>query len=134
MDLDIPECITGFHTLEAIVIEEAKRPSERQLLAERIAKYIRQQKWTAPFGGECNKDGKAYSILFAKPRTLDGLVRVWGPKFILIECQGPAAHGNWRGCYESEEDAMKFLRLAFQEHKWTEAMEVPIRKFKETVA
>jgi hypothetical protein len=108
-----------------------KRPSERQLIAERVAKYIRKNRWTAPFGGDVHKDRNSYSILFAKPATLDGLVRIWGPKFILIECQGRASHGNWQGVYESEQAAMDFLRLAFAECKWMEATEVPTRKMKE---
>jgi hypothetical protein len=121
----ITQRVVSIHPLEATVIETKK--SERQLVAERIAKYIRCNRWTAPFGGDVHKDGKAYSILFAKPRMLDGLVRVWSPKFILIQCQGPSAHGNWSAVYESEQDAMRFLRLAFAEHKWMEAMEVPYR-------
>jgi hypothetical protein len=132
--VDFPECFASVYTLattEEMNVTTEKRPSERQQIAERIAKYIRKNRWTAPFGGDVNKDGNAYSILFAKPAILDGLVRIWGPKFIVIQCQGKLSHGNWQGCYESEKDAMDFLRLAFVEYKWAEATEVPTRKFKE---
>ena len=102
--------------------------SPRQQLAERIAKYIRKQKWTAPFGGDVHKDRNAYGILFSKPATLDGLVRVYSPTFIVIQCQGRASHGNWMQVYESEEAALRFLKLAFELHQWDDATAVPYRQ------
>ena|SRR5215831_19321909 len=106
--------------------------SARQELAERLASYIRRNYWTAPFGGDVVKERNSYSVLFSKPRMLDGVVRIWGPKFILIECQGPASHGNWSGVYQSEKDALDFLRLAFAEHRWDAAMEIPTKPKKKT--
>ena len=88
--------------------------SPRAELADKLAAIICEMRMTAPFGGDVEKSGEGrkayYGILFAKPRTLDGLVRVYSPKFIIIECQGPAAPGyGWSAIYKAEE-AGAFLR------------------------
>lgn len=99
--------------------------SERSEIADRIAAKVREWRLTAPFGGDVEKSGRYYGILFAKPRTLDGLVRVYGPKFIMVESQGPLGLG--RSIFESEEAAVDFIRLAFVELDREEAWKVPTR-------
>jgi hypothetical protein len=102
--------------------------SDRSELADRLAEVIIAKRMTAPFGGDVTKGKKSYDILFAKPRTLDGLVQVYSPKFILIMCQGRAAPGyEWREVYENEADAVAFLN-AVGDSETDKAMLVPHRR------
>ena len=109
-----------------------KPPSERQQLAQRIADFINANRLNNPFGGDVHqsaeKKGRPYTILFSRPRYLDGLVTVYGPKFILINSQGGLAL-NDGAVFESEENALNFMRLAFVEEtlKRDEAMEIPVK-------
>lgn len=81
--------------------------SERAQIAERIAETIRELGLTNPFGGDVSRpEGQRYyGILFARPRTLDGLVRVYGPKFILVETSQTGQEK-----FESEAEAVAFIR------------------------
>jgi len=117
-----------------------KPKSERHQLADRLAKIICDTKMTNPFGGNVNQSNRCYNILFSRPnrcynilfsrpRVLDGLVKVFSPKFILIECQGPAVSGNWSAVYESEANAAAFLK-ALAKSDETAAMLVPYRSHK----
>ena len=83
--------------------------SPRYLIAKRIADWIVEHRFTTPFGGDITKsdDRRAYCILFARPRTLDGLVRVFGPQFIMVDTQGPLGQG--RRVYDSVEHALAFM-------------------------
>lgn len=106
------------------------RPSERRLLAERIAKLINDNHLNRPFGGDVEQSqdkGRPYNILFSVPRLLDGLVRVYGPKFILVQMEGPLARGASDMVFESEQNALDFLRLAFVEHKQEAAYAIPVK-------
>ena len=99
--------------------------SERSEIAGRIAEKIIEWRLTAPFGGDVEKSGRYYGVLFARPRTLDGLVRVYGPKFIMVETSGPLGLG--RSIFESEEAAVDFIRLAFVELDREKAWNIPAR-------
>ena len=103
--------------------------SERADLAERFAAFVRSAKLTNPFGGDVNRseDKKYYAVLFSYPRLLDGLARIYGPKFILLEMQGPMVHGNDRFIFDSMDNALAFMRLAFVDHNWDAALEVPTK-------
>lgn len=104
--------------------------SARSEVAERIAAKIREWRLTNPFGGDVTKsEGKPayYGILFARPRTLDGLVRVYGPKWILIEMQGPAAHFGEKLIFTCEEHALAFIHAAFVEYNQAKAGAVPVK-------
>jgi hypothetical protein len=72
---------------------------------------------------------KFHGLTFCKARNLDGSVRVYGPKFILVEYR--TRYGDLpnheRVVFESVENAMDFIRLAFVEYKFDEAMDVPRR-------
>lgn len=106
------------------------QPSERRLLADRIAKFIIDNRLNNPFGGDVDQSsekGRPYSILFSVPRLLDGLVRVYGPKFILVQMQGPLVHGATDMVFESEQNALDFLRLAFVEHNQEAAYAIPVK-------
>ena len=101
--------------------------SERSDLAERLATVIRNHRMTNPFGGDVVKGTRSYDILFAFPATMDGLVQVYGPKFIRINCVGRAApSGGWNAVYTSEKDATDFL-VAVAECRHTDAMEIPTK-------
>jgi hypothetical protein len=89
-------------------MSEAK--SDRALLADRLAALVREKRMTAPFGGDVTRGKRSYDVLFAKPRTLDGLVSVFSPRFILVQCTGSAAPGyGWNAVYENEAAATAFL-------------------------
>lgn len=107
-----------------------KPPSERQLIAQRIATFIIENRLANPFGGDVHqstdKKGRPYTVLFSVPRVLDGLVTVYGPKFILINTQGGLSLGDG-SVFESEADALKFMRLAFVDLKRDEAADVPTK-------
>jgi hypothetical protein len=103
--------------------------SERSECAERIADFIKKSGLTNPFGGDVQKSGKYYGVLFAIPRTLNGLVRVYSQKFILVECQGKAAPGyEWKAVYENEAAAIDFLKKAFVDDDVDGALEVAHRE------
>jgi len=102
-------------------------PSPRQQLAERIAEFIREHDLNNPFGGEVRKDGRYYAVMCAVPRYLDGLIRVYGPTFILVELQGPLVSGAYRGIYQSEADAPAFLKALLVGHDEDAAYAVPAK-------
>ena len=100
--------------------------SARSELAERIAAAIREWKLTTPFGGDVSPSGRYYGVLFAVPRLLDGNVRVYSDKFILVEGQGPLArYGN--RVFDSEENALAFIHAAYVELDSDKAESVPVK-------
>ena len=104
--------------------------SARQELAQRIADFIRTSSLTTPYGGDVIKTGNRYTILFSYPETLDGMVNVYGPKFIQVKFQTAYRSlprtGNF--VFESESDALDFLRLAFVKHRFDDALGVPTKR------
>lgn len=106
--------------------------SARAEVAERIATKIREWRLTAPFGGDVeHTDRKYYGILFAYPRYLDGLVRVYSPSWILVEAQGPWARGGYQNAFSTEQDAINFIQYAFVDHNWELADQVPTKPRKQ---
>lgn len=99
--------------------------SARSEVAERIAAKIREFKLTNPFGGDVSKSDRYYGILFAIPRYTDGLVRVYGPKWILVESVGPISDGKL--IFESEQHAIDYLRAKFVEHDQDKADAIPTK-------
>jgi len=96
------------------------RHSERAELAQRIASFICNSDLAQVFGGDAAKVNPAgkrpyYSVGFSKRCNLDGTVAVYGPRFIRIDWETRFHHLPRRGglVFESETDALKFLRLAF---------------------
>jgi hypothetical protein len=102
--------------------------SERTEVAERIMQFARDNDIDF-FGGEVSQssDKRYYGFLIGKPRTLDGFVRVYSPKYILIQLQGPLAHGGYDAVYQSEADAIEFLRLLCVEYDAEAAWAVPTK-------
>lgn len=100
--------------------------SERHQLANRLAEHVRTHRMTNPFGGDVSRNGRYYAVAFAKPRVLDGVIRIYSPKFILIECRGPLVRGDHSGVYESEANATAFLN-ALGAAEIDQAMAVPTK-------
>jgi hypothetical protein len=105
--------------------------SERSEIAERFAQFICDNNLANPFGGDVDQSGdkRYYGVLFSVPRILDGFLRVYSPKYILIECQGRLCTQN--AVYSSEADAMQFMKLAFVDHNMEAAYNVPTKPPKE---
>lgn len=76
-----------------------------------------------------SKDKKYRYSTFCHARTLDGEVRVYGPKYIMVRWQ--TAYRNLPHedtlVFDSADNAVKFLRLAFVEHDRDAALEVQTR-------
>jgi len=100
--------------------------SERQRVAYRLADKVVELELNTPFGGyegqEEKTTGKPHTVLFSKPATLDGSIRVFSPKFIHIKWVNGGKTRN--AVIKSEDDAEQFLRLAFVDNKLEEAMEL----------
>jgi len=103
--------------------------SPRGALAGRIADFVDEHGLAQVFGGrqDLRKSGRYYSVMLSIARYLDGFIRVYGPKFILIQLQGPAVGGRWEGVYESEENALTFLKALLVDHDEDAAYAVPTK-------
>jgi hypothetical protein len=103
--------------------------SERQQLAQRLADFICQNNLTTPYGGDVVKDGNHYSVLFSTPRVLDGVVKVYGSKFIqIVYTTGYRAlphQGN--AVFENETNALDFLNKAFVLLDFDAALTIPTK-------
>jgi hypothetical protein len=104
-----------------------KTPSAREALAERIATFIRDNDLNNPFGGEATLSnlGNFRSVALSIPRVLDGVVKVYGPRFLWIGLTGPLVDGSVNTVFESEERLLEFLRLLLVEHDEEAAWKVP---------
>lgn len=116
-------------------LAQKKEKSPRHQLAERISKFVCENDLTQPYGGgiTLSKQGRPhYSVLFCRPRTLDGLVSVYSHNFIVVQYHTAARSmpPDDRRVFESEENLFKFLRLAFVEFKADEALAVPVKEKK----
>jgi hypothetical protein len=99
--------------------------SERSQIAEQIAQFIRDNNLTNPFGGDVSKMDRYYSVLFSRPATLDGLVRVYSPSFILIEFSGK--YGREQRVYVGSENAIQYIKLRFVDFDETAANAIPTK-------
>lgn len=112
-----------------------KPKSERHKLADRFAEFIIKNGLTQPYGGDVTLSLKGrphYCVLFCYPRTLDGQIAVYSHNFIVIQYQTGYRNlpSDDRRVYTSEADAMKFLDLAFVQHKADEALAIPVKEKK----
>lgn len=73
-----------------------------------------------------SKDKKYRYVLFNTPRTLDGEVRIYGPKFFIIKFQTAyrALPRNGHTKFDNLEDTLKFLKVAFVDLDMDEALEM----------
>jgi len=105
--------------------------SPREEIANRIAAFIRQENLCNPYGGDVtlSADRRSRSVAFSKPANLDGHVDIYSPNFILISYR-TRYHGlphTDRRIFATEKDAVEFLRLAFVEYKFDEALDIPTK-------
>jgi hypothetical protein len=103
--------------------------SERSDIAERVAVLFRTNEMTTPYGGDVIKAGQKYTVLFSKPAILDGVVNVFGPKFIQISYQTQYRELPNRDnrVFESEADAQQFLLEAFVFRNFQAALAIPTK-------
>lgn len=103
--------------------------SERSDIAERIAVLFRTNEMTTPYGGDVIKSGPKYSVLFSKPSILDGVVNVFGPKFIQVtyQTQFRDLPNRDNRVFENEVHAMQFLLEAFVFRNFQAALSVPTK-------
>ena len=103
--------------------------SERSELAQRLADICSRHGMNNPLGCDVNQSGdkKYYDFMFSYPATLDGYVRVYSPKYILIQAQGRLAQLS--GVYDSEENAARVLTL-IAEYRPSDAYAVPTKPAK----
>lgn len=97
------------------VVSPPKPPSERHQICLEIASWLSEHHWCHVFGGDVALCGegrhKYYGTLLSKARILDGEIRVYSPKYILVRLTGPMARGEWSGVLASKADVMKFFEL-----------------------
>ena len=105
--------------------------SERHSIANRIALFIIENRLASPYGGAVtlSKVTKrpCYTVAFSVPRVLDGTVSVYAPNFINVRWitgYRDLPHED-TVVFTSEADAINFLRLAFVEGKYDEALAIP---------
>ena len=108
-----------------------KPKSERHLIADRIAQFIVESDLKTPYGGDVSLSKvtrrPCYTVAFSAPRVLDGTVSVYAPKFINVHyLTGYRALPHEDSVvFTSEKDAVNFLRLAFVEGRYDEALAIP---------
>lgn len=107
-----------------------KPKSERQLIAERIAEYLRTSDLCTPFGGDVSlyRGGRTpcYVVAFSKPRVLDGTVSVYSRNFIQVRFQTSyrALPNAGSFVFKSEANALSFIRLAFVDMEFEKALDL----------
>lgn len=104
--------------------------SVREDIMRQIASFIERNGLASVYSGFGLSEDKRYRyILMSKPRVLDGEIRIYGPKFILINYQTAyrSLPHNDRRVFTSAEDAIKFIQLAFVDGKYDEALEIPTK-------
>ena len=104
--------------------------SARSEAAERIVGFVHENGLDRVFGGDMGYGaGKKYrSILFDRPRTLDGSVRVYSPKFILVRSAGPL--GDGQHAFESVENTLAYMKARFVDFDNKAADAVPRKERK----
>ena len=87
--------------------------SSRQLIAERLADFCIKGNLNDCYGVNVTRvapdKGKTHwSVLFCKARRLDGCIRIYGERFILVKWQGMGTREGSQIC-TSENEAKLFL-------------------------
>jgi hypothetical protein len=103
--------------------------SARAELAQRIADFVCEHDLAQVYGGDVSSAGRYRAIGFSRCASLDGEVRVYGPKFIqvLYQTRDHTLPREDAPVFTSEEHALEFLRLAFVEHDGESALEIPTK-------
>lgn len=111
-------------------MNDIKPPSARQQLAQRFADFILTNNLANPFGGDVSQSGdrRYYGVDFSVPRLLDGEVRVYSERFVLVKMRGPMARLGEDRVFKVQ-DALKFLDLLLVKHDLDGAAAVPMRQY-----
>ena len=107
--------------------------SERSELAQRIVAFCGENDLDQPYGGDFQQDskrrGKPYIVLFCRPGNLDGVVMVYGEKFLQVKYSTryqELPHQDNR-VFESEEHLLDFLKKAFVDFDCEAALAIPTK-------
>lgn len=102
--------------------------SARSQASQQILDFLADNGLCNVLGGENGYGpGKKYRfILFDKPATLDGEVRVYGPKFIQILSVGPLGDGEGNlQVFESVEHALAYMKARWVDFDHKAADKIP---------
>ena len=104
--------------------------SKREDIMLQVSDFIEEKHLARVYSGCGLSDNKKYRyVLFSLPRNLDGEVRIYGPKFILVRYQtryGSLPHQDNR-VFTSVQDAIQFLQLAFVDFDFDKALAIPTK-------
>lgn len=108
-----------------------KPPSARELLAERIAAFISRYNLDNPYGGDValDRSRQFYNVLFSYPGNLDGVVKVYSPRFIQVKYQTRYLDlpNQDSRIFTSEKNALDFLKAAFVDLDFEKALAIPAK-------
>ena len=98
--------------------------SQREVLMNEFEDFVSFNGLTKVYSGSgLSKDKKYRYVLFNTPRTLDGKIRIYGPKFIGVKFRTAYRafpENNWL-VFRSVEQAKEWMDLAFVKLKTDEA-------------
>jgi len=107
--------------------------SSRGELAKEAFRWIEEWNLVGPIGGDYGKlteNKKTYYALgFSKPRILDGFIKIYAPKFVQVKFQTRynALPHRASYVYNSLDEALQFIYLAFVKYEYETALAVPTR-------
>ena len=101
--------------------------SARMQASEQIAEKLAELGLNEVYGCNVSLQGRRYEISFCKARVTDGVVCYFGPKFIQVKWQtaSRSMQRNGSAVFESVDNALDFIRLAFAEYDADAAFEIP---------
>ena len=101
----------------------------RTQITDRIQKFLNANKLNEVYGviQTGDESGRFEELTFCKARVLDGTVKVYGPKFILVKYTTAyrSLPHNDSVVFTSEKDAIRFLKSAFVDLNFDAALQVP---------
>jgi hypothetical protein len=104
--------------------------SLREMAMIKVAEFIEDNRLNRVYSGDGYGADKKYRyVVFNVPRNLDGEVRIYNKNFVYVSYQTrylDLPHKD-RRIFKNVDDAIEFLRLAFVELKFDEAMNVPLK-------
>lgn len=104
--------------------------SKREDIMLQISDFVEENRLARVYSGTGISEDKKYRyVLFSLPRNLDGEIRIYGPKFILVRYQtryGSLPHRDNR-VFTSVQDAIQFLQKAFIDFDFEEALAIPTK-------
>lgn len=91
--------------------------SVRSEIADGFAEYFHNVNLDDSYGVNVGKgdNNKCYEVTFCKARVLDGLVKVYGPKFIVVKWMTAYRDMDHKGMekFVSFNDAIDFIKTNF---------------------